>query len=91
MHTINLLDQENTNTSRRAAAEFGDSKDGQIRSQLMQAHAVELRVLLKNRQYIHASSDIRDAAAYSADAATVVDFVCTAYQVTISSFVFSRY
>src|ERR1700691_4798006 len=29
-HTIYLLDQENTNTSRRVAAEFGDPKDGQI-------------------------------------------------------------
>ena len=53
--------------------QFSDLKDSQIRSQLAQEHFVpELRVLLKNRQSIRASSDSTDASESSAGPANSI-------------------
>ena len=48
--------------------QLGDLKDSRIRSQLAQEHfALELRVLLKNRQSVRALSDSTDASVSSTD------------------------
>jgi stage V sporulation protein SpoVS len=78
----------------RTIPEFGEPKDSQVRSHLVQDNfAVELTELLRDKRNIRTSSDSTDASGGSADAVTskpIVDFGAGKIEDTVKSIAVAR-